>query len=64
MRDVKPATNQHYEEGFLTGWLDASLGQNYPIPVANAHPEGWGKGYKEGQEAHKIGQIYKNCKKT
>ena len=63
MRDIKPATDQHYEDGFLTGWLDAGLGQNYPITVVNAYPEGWGKGYKEGQEAYKIGQIYKKPQK-
>jgi len=48
-------SNRHYNNGFLTGWLDASLGQNYPIPVCNAYPEGWGIGYRNGQEAYKKG---------
>jgi hypothetical protein len=53
-------TRNHYDKGFLSGWLDASLGQRYPIPVANAYPEGWGKGYAEGQEAYRVGHEIRN----
>jgi flagellar biosynthesis/type III secretory pathway protein FliH len=52
MRQLIKVTDEHYENGFQTGWLDASLGQNYSIPVNNAYPEGWGKGYKDGQVAY------------
>ena len=43
----------HNAEGFLAGWLDASLGIAYPIPVCNAYPEGWGHSYREGQAAYR-----------
>ena len=48
--------NDHYNDGFLMGWLDASLGQNYPIPINQAYPEGWGYGYREGQAAYRVGR--------
>jgi len=42
----------HYDDGFLAGWMDASLGIRYPIPVADAYPEGWGLGYIEGHASY------------
>lgn len=45
-----------YDAGFLAGWMDASLGIKYPIPVNNAYPEGWGYGYREGHASYGLGR--------
>jgi len=42
----------HYDDGFLAGWMVASLGIRFPIPVADAYPEGWGLGYIEGHASY------------
>jgi hypothetical protein len=41
----------NYEEGFLCGWLDASLGRGVVVHCQVAQREGFWTGYLDGQRA-------------